>query len=84
MGFMKPKMYTPPPDPELERLKKEEAAAAKKAADEAESRAQEQDRKKKANLLGSKSLQSTEAEGYAGFRTMGSQNVNDPNQIYKA
>lgn len=84
MGFMKPKTYTPPPDPELERLKAEEAAAAQKAADEAEARAVDFERKKKANLLGTKSLQSTEAEGFSGFKTMGSQTINDPNQVYKA
>jgi hypothetical protein len=84
MGFMKPKMYAPPPDPELEKLKKEEAAAAAKSLADAEARKVEQERKKKSNLLGTKSLQSTEAEGFAGFRTMGSKDINDPNQIYKA
>ena len=86
MGFMKPKMYTPPPDPELERLKKEEAAAAAKSFADAEARKANQERKKVSNLLGTKSLQSTEAEGFAGFKTksMGSKTINDPNQVYKA
>ena len=36
------------------------------------------ERKKRANLIGKKSLQSEEMEGFKGFRTMGSAKQIDP------
>ena len=56
--------------------KSEEQLAAEKAAKEqaekdkadAERRAEDQERKKRGNLLGSRSLQDEELEGFTGFR----------------
>ena len=56
--------------------KSEEQLAAEKAAKEqaekdkadAERRAEDQERKKRSNLLGSRSLQDEELEGFTGFR----------------
>ncbi len=56
--------------------KSEEQIAAEKAAKEqaekdklaAESRAEDQERKKRSNLLGARSLQDEELEGFTGFR----------------
>lgn len=57
----------PKPDPELEAAKKaeKEKVAAEQAAEKR--RVEELDRMRRANLLGSKSLQSEELEGYTGF-----------------
>ena len=64
--FSKPKMPQ----------KSEEQIAAEKAAKEqaekdklaAERRTEDQERKKRSNLLGARSLQSEELEGFTGFR----------------
>lgn len=66
MGFMSPPR--PSVDPELaaareaekQRLAKEEAAAAERKA--------QFERKQRANLLGSRSLQSEELSGFTGYR----------------
>lgn len=57
----------PKPDPELEAQKKaeREKLAAEKAAEQR--RLDELDRMRRANLLGTKSLQSEELEGFTGF-----------------
>ncbi|BAQ87416.1 hypothetical protein [uncultured Mediterranean phage uvMED] len=67
MGFMSaPK--PPPPDPEL--VKQREAEQKRLAEEKAESerRAADMERKKRANLLGTRSLQDEELEGFTGYR----------------
>ena len=62
---------TPAPDPELERQRAEEKARLEKEkADEAKRQADEE-RKRKANLKGARSLQDEEVSGFGGFRQMG-------------
>lgn len=61
----------PGPDPELVRQREEAEAQAKAEQAEQERLAAELERKKRANLLGKKSLQSEEMEGFTGFKTMG-------------
>ena len=66
MGFMRtPKVQ---PDPALEEQKRAEMARLAKEQQEAEVQRQEKDRKIKQNLLGAKSLQGTDMEGFAGYR----------------
>ena len=67
MGFMSGPSI-PPPDPELAKQRKaEEERVAKQKADD-ERRAADMERKKRANLLGSRSLQDEELEGFTGYR----------------
>ena len=67
MGLMSPPS-APGPDPELQRQRKEEEArlAEQKAADER--RAADMERKKRANLLGTRSLQDEDIQGFTGYR----------------
>ncbi len=67
MGFMS----TPrPPGPDPELVKKREAEEKRLAGEkaEAERRAADMERKKRANLLGTRSLQDEELEGFGGYR----------------
>jgi len=65
---------TPTVDPELEKARAEEKARLEKEkADEAKRQADEE-RKKKANLKGARSLQDEEISGFGGFRSMGNTN----------
>ena len=66
MGFMKPPK--PQPDPELQ--KQREAERQRLAAEEAELESQRLDRNRKiaGNLLGSKSLQDEDMQGFVGYR----------------
>ena len=61
----------PTVDPELEKARAEEKARLEKEkADEAKRQADEE-RKRKANLKGARSLQDEEISGFGGFRQMG-------------
>ena len=67
MGFMSAPR-APGPDPELV---KQREAEQKRLADEkaeAERRAADMERKKRANLLGARSLQGEDIEGFGGYR----------------
>lgn len=63
----------PSVDPELEKARKEEAERLRleKEADERET--QRKERMKRANLLGTRSLQEESVTGFRGYRQMGSQ-----------
>lgn len=67
MGFMSAPR-APGPDPELvkQREAEEKRLAEEKAA--ADRRAADMERKKRANLLGARSLQDEEIEGFGGYR----------------
>ena len=67
MGFMSPPK-PPGPDPELKKQREAEEArlAAKKKEDDR--RAADMERKKRANLLGTRSLQDEDIEGFGGYR----------------
>ena len=66
MGFMRtPKVR---PDPALEEQKRAEMARLAKEQQEAEVQRLEKDRKMKQNLLGAKSLQGEDIEGFGGYR----------------
>ena len=62
---------TPAPDPELEKQRAEEKARLEKEKAEDERRAKDMERKRKANLIGSRSLQDEELKGFGGYRQMG-------------
>ena len=62
---------TPPPDPELEKMKAEERAKAEREKKEEEARKKEADRVRRNNLVGQRSLQDEGIEGFSGFRRMG-------------
>lgn len=78
MGSLLSGPSIPGPDPELVKQRKEAEEAAKAEAAEQERLAREMERKKRANLLGAKSLQSEEMEGFTGFKKMGSSKPVDP------
>lgn len=66
MGFMKtPKVR---PDPAIEEQKRAEMARLAKEEQMAEAQRLETERKMRANLIGTRSLQSADIEGYGGFR----------------
>ena len=67
--FSKPKM----PEKSEEQLATEKAAKeqAEKDKADAERRAADQERKQRKNLLGARSLQDEEMQGFGGFRRMG-------------
>lgn len=71
MGSLFSGPSVPGPDPELVRQREEAEAQAKAEKAEQERLAADLERKKRANLLGKKSLQNEEMEGFTGFRTMG-------------
>ena len=71
MGSLLSGPSVPGPDPELVRQREEAEAKAKAEQAEQERLAAELERKKRANLLGKKSLQSEEIEGFTGFKKMG-------------
>lgn len=62
---------TPPPDPELEKQKAEEKARLEKERAEEEARKAERDRVRRSNLVGQRSTQATDIEGFVGYRRMG-------------
>ena len=67
MGFMSaPK--PPPPDPELVKAREAEQKRLAEEKAEAERRAADMERKQRANLLGTRSLQDEELEGFGGYR----------------
>jgi hypothetical protein len=67
MGFMSaPKM--PGPDPELVKQREAEEARLKKEKEDSAARQADMDRKQRANLLGQRSLQDPEVEGFTGYR----------------
>ena len=61
----------PPPDPELEKQKAEEKARLEKERAEEAARKAERDRVRRSNLVGQRSTQDTEIEGFVGYRRMG-------------
>lgn len=67
--FSKPKM----PEKSEEQLATEKAAKeqAEKDKADAERRAADEERKQRKNLLGARSLQDEEMQGFGGFRRMG-------------
>ena len=67
MGFMSAPR-APGPDPEL--VKQREAEQKRLADEKAETerRAADMERKKRANLLGTRSLQDEDIEGFGGYR----------------
>ena len=76
----------PKPDPELEAQKKAEEEKLKAEKEAEKRRVDELERMRRANLLGAKSLQSEELEGFTGFvgppslaktKKMGSFNANE-------
>lgn len=71
MGSILSGPKVPGPDPELVKQRQEAEAQAKAEAAEQERLQAEQERKKRANLIGQKSLQDKEMEGYKGFKYMG-------------
>jgi membrane protein involved in colicin uptake len=62
---------TPPPDPELEKLKAEEKARLEKERAEEKARKEERDRVRRGNLAGQRSLQKEDVKGFLGYRRMG-------------
>lgn len=67
MGFMS--APSPPgPDPELVKQREAEEARLAKDKEETERRAADMERKKRANLLGARSLQDEDIEGFGGYR----------------
>lgn len=67
MGFMS--APSPPgPDPELVKQREAEEARLAKDKEETERRAADMERKKRANLLGTRSLQDEDIEGFGGYR----------------
>lgn len=67
--FKAPK--APGPDPELVKQREEAEAKAKAEAAEQKALKEEQERKERQNLIGRRSLQDEEMEGFTGFKTMG-------------
>lgn len=67
MGFMSSPSI-PGPDPELVKKREEEEARLKQEQEDADARRKDMERKQRANLLGQRSLQDPEAEGFVGFR----------------
>ena len=67
MGFMSAPR-APGPDPELVKQREAEEARLKKEKEAEELRAADLDRKKRANLIGQRSLQDEDIEGFTGFR----------------
>ena len=65
MGLFK--SSSPKPDPELEAQKKAEQEKLKAEKEAEKRRVDELERMRRANLLGAKSLQSEELEGFTGF-----------------
>ena len=65
MGLFK--SSSPKPDPELEAQKKAEQEKLKAEKEAEKRRLDELERMRRANLLGAKSLQSEELEGFTGF-----------------
>lgn len=61
----------PGPDPALEEQRKAEQARLEQEKATTAALEADRERKQRANLLGQRSLQSTELEGYGGFRRMG-------------
>ena len=64
--FSTPKM--PGPDPEAQRLKEEERQRQAMERQRQEDRRQDMNRRVASNLIGSKSLQDDELEGFTGYR----------------
>lgn len=77
-SILKPKV--PGPDPELVKQRKEAEEKAKAEAAEQQRLKEEQERKVRANLVGKKSLQSEEMEGFTGFKYMGKTKAVDPTE----
>lgn len=67
MGFMSPPK-PPGPDPELKKQREAEQARLDEQKKQDERRAADVERKKRANLLGTRSLQDEEIEGFGGYR----------------
>lgn len=67
MGFMSPPSV-PGPDPELKKQREAEQARLDEQKKKDESRAADMERKKRANLLGTRSLQDEDIEGFGGYR----------------
>ncbi len=67
MGFMSPR--SPGPDPELEKQRAAEEERLKAERQAEERRKEDAERKRKANLVGQRSLQDEEIGGFTGFRT---------------
>ena len=67
MGFMSPPSL-PGPDPELKKQREAEQARLDEKKKQDERRAADMERKKRANLLGTRSLQDEEIEGFGGYR----------------
>lgn len=59
----------PPKDPELEKAREAEEARLAKEKLEDERRAEDAERKRRANLVGQRSLQEEDVAGFRGFRT---------------
>lgn len=72
MGSLFAAPSIPAPDPAIAEAKAAEKARQEQAEKDADARAKELERKKRANLLGSRSLQDEEVRGFGGFRSMGS------------
>ena len=66
MGFLTPK--TPAPDPALEKARLDQEALNRQEAAENETMRLEKNRKVAANLIGQKSLQDEDLEGFGGYR----------------
>ena len=67
MGFMSAPS-PPPPDPELAKQRKAEEERLAKQKAENERRQADMERKQRQNLLGARSLQDEELEGFGGYR----------------
>jgi len=61
----------PGPDPELVKQREAEKARLEKEQEAADARAADEERKRRANLVGTRSLQDEEIRGFGGFRNMG-------------
>lgn len=72
MGSMLATPSAPAVDPELKKQREAEKERLKKEQEDSEARRMERERKQRANLLGARSLQSEDIQGFGGFRSMGS------------
>mgnify|MGYP003631752247 CR=1 FL=1 len=68
MGSILSKPKAPPMDPELIKQREAEELRLKEEGEAEERRKMNSDRVRKANLIGSRSTQSEDIEGFTGFR----------------
>lgn len=68
MGMLSPSPSMPSVDPELKAQREAESARLEKEKKALDAEKANQERKRKANLIGQESLQSDEMTGFTGFR----------------